>query len=448
MPAPGTTLGQLFLISFIFLCSAGMFNALSGKLSLEMLKLSLGMGGAGKASNKIVENASATIAATFTFSSFVAPAVICRIGVVKLAIPSVLAYALYVASYLFDSDILTITAAALLGVGAGLLWTIQTSLLLSYPAKGEKGRYFSIFWIIFNSGAALGAIIPLISEWNSGIAPSISTLTYILFIGIILMGAILSFFLKDPNQVIRSDGSFVSSFSMANSATFMEELSKVVKLILDWRMVLLIPLFAGSNWFYTYQFNIFNNGGLFTLRARSLNNVLYWVCQMFGAGLFGIFLDSKRIPKISKAVISNLFVLFFMTFVWIRAITIQQTFTRESGMENKAGRGVMIDINDPSYIWLLVEYACFGIGDAIFQTYIYWILGTMTCDPHEASRFGGFFKTFQNIGNIISNQLDSNMGLSFMTQLLITFAINVIGLLAAIPVSLYVASKTSQLQKV
>lgn len=52
-----------------------------------------------------------------------------------------------------------IFAGALLGVCAGLLWTAQGTIMISYPNEGQKGRYFAWFWGIFNMGAVIGSLV-------------------------------------------------------------------------------------------------------------------------------------------------------------------------------------------------------------------------------------------------------------------------------------------------
>ena len=52
-----------------------------------------------------------------------------------------------------------IFAGALLGVCAGLLWTAQGTIMISYPHEASKGRYFAWFWAIFNMGAVIGALV-------------------------------------------------------------------------------------------------------------------------------------------------------------------------------------------------------------------------------------------------------------------------------------------------
>lgn len=60
-----------------------------------------------------------------------------------------------------------IGAGAILGLCAGLLWTAQGSLMLSYPTESQKGRFISIFWTIFNLGAVIGASVSLALNFNS-----------------------------------------------------------------------------------------------------------------------------------------------------------------------------------------------------------------------------------------------------------------------------------------
>jgi hypothetical protein len=60
-----------------------------------------------------------------------------------------------------------IGAGAILGLCAGLLWTAQGSLMLSYPTESQKGLFISVFWAIFNLGAVVGASVSLGQNYHS-----------------------------------------------------------------------------------------------------------------------------------------------------------------------------------------------------------------------------------------------------------------------------------------
>lgn len=294
---------------------------------------------------------------------------------------------------------------------------------MSYPDEKDKGKAFSIFWMVFNLGATVGAAIPLGNNFSNEGQSSVKIGTYIGFMCIMGFGAFLSLALLPAHKVIRANGSPVSLHKFSN---WKREAIEIMHLFRDWKMLCLIPLFAGSNWFYTYQFQVYNGGGYFNLRARSLNNLLYWLCQIIGAGAFGILLDWSRLgTRRTRAIIGNTLVLAILCASWIGGIFVQKKFTFESV---KAEGFVPIDIYSPNYAGYIILYCIFGFVDAIYQGFIYWLLGTMTNDTERAARYGGFYKTIQNAFSAISSQVDA-IHTPFMTQLYINFAIEGVGLL-------------------
>lgn len=50
-------------------------------------------------------------------------------------------------------------AGTWLGICAGLLWTAQGTIMVSYPHEDQKGLYFAVFWGIFNLGAVVGSLV-------------------------------------------------------------------------------------------------------------------------------------------------------------------------------------------------------------------------------------------------------------------------------------------------
>lgn len=253
---------------------------------------------------------------------------------------------------------------------------------------------------------------------------------------IMAAGSLLTLALLPASKVVREDGSQVSLHKFSN---WKREALEVFKLFKDWRMLVLIPLFAGSNWFYTYQFNVYNGPGFMSIRARSLNNLLYWLFQIIGAGFLGWFLDfSKLGSRRHRALYGNTITLIIILALWIGAVVIQGRFTRESV---HAEGYVPIDVFDQQYPGLVIEYALFGLIDAVYQGFIYWLMGTMTNDTERAARYGGFYKTIQNAAVAVANQLEANK-ISYRNQLITVFVINVVGLLLAYVVSWSVSDVT------
>ncbi|KAI9270848.1 major facilitator superfamily domain-containing protein [Sporodiniella umbellata] len=399
-----------------------MFNALNG------------MGAAGQWDSKLTNDANTALAVTFTICSLVGAPVFNIFGH-RILVPAALTYVLYVGSYLTDKAGFTITAGAVLGIGAGFLWTAQAAIMMSYPDEQDKGKAFSIFWMIFNLGSTVGAAIPLGNNFDT-IGHSLSTGTYVGFMCVMAFGAFLSLVLLPASKVIRENGSPVSLHKFSN---WRREAVEILALFRDWKMLCLIPLFAGSNWFYTYQFQVYNGGGFFSLRARSLNNLVYWLCQIMGAGFFGWILDNRFLgERRARALIANTFVLVLLCASWVGSIFVQEKFTfesvREPGFEP-------VDIYSKSYTGYIILYAAFGISDSIYQGFTYWLLGTMTNDTERAARYGGFYKTIQNAASAISAQVDANHT-PYMTQLIINFVMEGVGLLLAFIVCFRVSDVT------
>ena len=142
---------QLVLVSFVCFLCPGMFNALAG------------MGGGGQVDATTADNANTTLYSVFAVVGFFAGSITNRLGV-KFALSfGGLGYCVYIASFLCYSHTanqgFNIFAGALLGVCAGLLWSAQGAIMMSYPTEKYKGRYISLFWIIFNLGAVIGSLV-------------------------------------------------------------------------------------------------------------------------------------------------------------------------------------------------------------------------------------------------------------------------------------------------
>lgn len=130
-----------------------MFNALNG------------LGGGGQLS----KNASASDAsnsalyATFAVVGFFAGTVTNALGIRFALSFGGLGYCVYVSSYLCYKHTQNfgyiVFAGFVLGCCAGILWSAQGAIIMSYPPERLKGRFISWFWIIFNLGAVIGSVV-------------------------------------------------------------------------------------------------------------------------------------------------------------------------------------------------------------------------------------------------------------------------------------------------
>ena len=142
---------QLALVAFVCFLCPGMFNALSG------------LGGGGQVDATVANNAGIALNATFSVVAFFAGSICNRIGIKLTLSLGGLGYFIYSAAFLsYNHDRnagFNIFAGALLGVCAGMLWTAQGAIMMSYPEEDRKGRYISWFWMIFNLGGVIGSLV-------------------------------------------------------------------------------------------------------------------------------------------------------------------------------------------------------------------------------------------------------------------------------------------------
>lgn len=187
-------------------------------------------------------------------------------------------------------------------------------------------KSFAIVWIIFNLGAVIGSAIELGLTYDSE-SQSLSDAPYIVFMVLSFLGACCAALLKKPSSVIRSDGTRVY---VPAQTTWKAEFIGLYRLLkTDPWILLMFPLFFGSNFFNSWQQNCFN-ASVFTLRTRALNSLIYWFAQMVAAYLFSFVLDSKQISRRSRMMMGWAVVFCFMWAVWGGSYAEQLTFSRGS----------------------------------------------------------------------------------------------------------------------
>jgi hypothetical protein len=142
---------QLLLVAFICFLCPGMFNALTG------------LGGGGQVDPGPQAKANTALYSTFAVVGFFSGSFANRLGVRLTLSFGGIGYCIYAASFLSYSHTqnegFNVFAGAFLGVCAGLLWTAQGAIMMSYPLESKKGRYISWFWMIFNMGAVIGSLV-------------------------------------------------------------------------------------------------------------------------------------------------------------------------------------------------------------------------------------------------------------------------------------------------
>jgi len=405
---------QLGMVAFVCFLCPGMFNALGG------------LGGGGKTDATTADNMNTALYSTFAVFGFFGGTFVNKLGVRLTLAFGGFGYCLYAIALLVSVHAyvpaFNIVTGAILGVCAGLLWTAQGTIMLSYPHEGSKGRYFAWFWAIFNLGGVIGALIPLGQNINVKTNATVTDGTYIAFIVLMFFGAVVAVFLCNAGAVYREDGTRV--VLMKNPSWWSEFVGLWETIRLEPFVILLFPMFWSSNWFTTYQFNGVN-GAHFDTRTKALNNVLYWSSQIIGALVFGYLLDVERIRRSTRARGAWL-ALFVLTFaIWGGGYAWQKPYDRSNT--------IATDWTDSGYVGPMFLYMFYGFYDAAWQCTVYWYMGALSNSGRRSANYVGFYKGIQSAGAAVIWSLDSNK-LSFMNEFASTWGLLAGSLVVAIPV--------------
>lgn len=422
LPPWRSPIAQVILTGFVCFLCPGMFNALNG------------IGGGGQLDSTISANANTALYTTFAVFGFTAGTFLNYVGAkVTLAIGG-FGYCVYSASYLCynhtKNDGFVIFAGTLLGVCAAFLWTAQGTVMMSYPTENEKGRYIGLFWGIFNLGAVIGSIIPIANNWNTTDNKAVNDGTYIGFLVLMVCGAILSWFLVPPQKIVRKDGTRVQRVRHPSIKSELKGLWET--LYSDPYIVLLFPLFWASNWFYTYQQNAYNLY-MFNTRSRAFSGLWYWLAQIAGSLLFGWFLDNQFMTRRHRAIAGWALLFVLVLSIWGGGLKAELGISRPPDQAQAASWFRGMDIYDTDFTWYCLLYAFYGVLDAAWQTYAYWIMGALSNDPRKLAYFAGFYKGIQSAGAAVVWGIDGSHA-PFRVLFGTSWGLCVAGLLFAIPV--------------
>ncbi|KAA8645160.1 hypothetical protein EYZ11_009630 [Aspergillus tanneri] len=391
---------QLGMVAFVCFLCPGMFNALSG------------LGGGGKTDTTLADEMNIALYSTFAVVGFFAGTFVNRMGIRPALGFGGIGYTLYTISLLVSEHKhvpgFNIFAGAFLGVCAGLLWTAQGTIMMSYPPEESKGRYFAWFWGIFNIGGCLGSLIPLGENIKVTNNKTVSDGTYIGFIVLMFVGACLALCLCDADKIVRKDGSRVILKKSPSWTTEIVGLWTTIRS--EPYIILLFPMFWSSNWFYTYQQNAIN-AAHFDTRTKALNGFLYWFAQIVAAVLMGPLLDWERFRRSVRAK-AALIALFVLTMaIYGGGYAWQKGYTRETVT---APDFEPTDWTTPGYVGPMFLYFFYGMYDAVWQGIVYWYMGALGNSGRKLANLAGFYKGLQSAGAAVMWSLDRDK-LSYMS---------------------------------
>ncbi|KAF8930341.1 hypothetical protein BGZ52_001190 [Haplosporangium bisporale] len=415
-------LAQVIAVGFICFCCPGMFNAINS------------LGGGGQIDSNVGQNANVALYTCFAIFGLLSGAIHNKLGPKWTILLGGTTYVLYVGSYVAYNNskaradgtkdgTFNIVAGGILGIGAGMLWTAQGAIMMAYPREQDKGKYIGYFWGIFNAGAVVGSIIGLAINIEKEKRENLSNPVYIAFMSIMAVGTLIALSLAPPSSVTHSNGEHIQ---IRKFPTWTGELVAILKLFGDWRMICLIPMFASSNWFTSYQFGSVN-GAYFSLRTQSFNAIFYWFAQIAGSYAVARVLDYQGVNRRTRALWGLGINTVIVVATYIGGIYFQKGYTRADKLDPK-------DFKDDGFVGPLILFILYGLTDATWQTYCYWLMGALSNDVTVLSRYAGFYKGIQSAGAAVAWRINA-VETPYMTELIVVFAL----MMASLPGALFLS---------
>ncbi|KND87114.1 hypothetical protein TOPH_08229 [Tolypocladium ophioglossoides CBS 100239] len=405
---------QVVIVGFVALCSVGMFSAIGG------------LGAGGTQDVQLSDIASSVLYGCFCVGGFFAGSINTLQNILGPRMTMSIGtsgYAIYLGALwnfqLHGTRWFLIFAGAILGFSAALFWSAQGSIMMSYPMEKDKGRSFTVFWVIFQMGTLIGASIALGIEFHSTLS-TMSTGVYVSFMIIMLTAMATSWVVLPPHLVVRGDGTIVE---LQRSLSPKQEFKEFIQMFKDWRMLALFPMFFSSNYFYAYQGAI--TASLFNGRTRALVSLLTGLGSMIGSVLIGSITDVLPFSRHNRALAGCAFVLVLSCIVWGSGLGFQTKFTRASA--EVLGEEIPWDWTVGVAAGPITLILAYYLVDATFQGLAYYTMSSLTNDPFKLARIAGYYKGIQSGGAAVSFGMDA-VKTAYLGEILISWLLILVSL--------------------
>lgn len=388
--AKNTALVQAFVLGLISFAESGIWTAL------------LVTGAGGLQTTHTANTANVILFVLMTATSPFAAVLVNRIGIKWCGFIGCLGFPFYLAGLYYNSKTgaqwFVLLGSALTGLTAQFLWVAEGSAAVFFPSD-ERSLFVGIWQLVNKFGLLVAGSITLSLNVGSSSSGSVSLNTYIGFITINCIGILLSFFIAEPQKVIRRDGSYATT-NLTNE-TWKARLSKVVSVYKRKEVLLIAPLSLASMWFQTWQSNFITD--YFSVRSRALNTFVTAFVQMAADLSVGFLLDSKRISKPKKLRWSWHIINVGMVGFYIYAFIIQGVY-----MKNPP-KG--LDWTDSGFSRGFVPYVLFKFFQEALTNWIYWVAGEMKFHSSEITYVVSVIRgseTFGEMWGFIIGSLNNN----------------------------------------
>ncbi|KAK8853510.1 hypothetical protein IAR55_004217 [Kwoniella newhampshirensis] len=424
---------QLFCSSVVLFANPGLYGSITG----------LGAGGGKPTSAEVGSITNCALYGVYTVVSLMVGPVINLLGPKWAAALGSVTYPLYAAGLWIYSDtdntVPPIFFGALCGVGAGILWPTASYMCYAYSTESEKALFFSIQWTMVAVGSSIGAFIAFGYNFHETEATGTPVAVYIIFIVIMLLGTLFSFFTTlRPDEVRRKDGRAIALFE---PTSFKQEVAGLMEMYKNWKVMTIFPIAMGAE--ITLSLCSSLSSHWYNLRTRCLVSVVFWLIQI--PSTFALkWILARPVRRRTQAMYGIAFLFIVTSCAWIAEFLF---LTRKNVLREQTPPA--IDWSSPASDvapHFLAYGIFFGIIYANWQGLGQWLVATMSNDPQVVARYSGVFKAGCSAGMCISFGVDG-AGVAYLTEAIWECILEYIGLALMVLIALVAVTDTNYFQE-
>merc|ERR1711936_1537773 len=355
--------------------------------------------------------ASAVIYGVFSIASWLAPSVVAWKGPRFAMFVAGLLYAQYIGQLLYPNTYMLYISAAIIGLGAPVIWTAQGNFLAICSDPETISRNSGIVWAMLQVSGLIGNIFAFFMfNGQEYISTSVRTTVGIVLLAITLSGVAVMALLRPTSWDTTSEQATSPSKALWDSFALF--------LTTDMLLLSITFFYTGlqlSIWSGVYPTSVGFFGGLGTERKALATIALISIAagEVIGGATFGFFghLTAKRgrDPIVVLGFILSMLA-YFLTFLAIP----------NSANLNETEELAFIDPN--RYLIIFIAFLL-GFSDACFNTQITSILGGVF--KEQSSSAFAIFKFMQSLSAAIAFFYSPYLSLQW--QLLFAVVFDVLG---------------------
>lgn len=160
----------------------------------------------------------------------------------------------------------------------------------------------------------------------------------------------------------------------------------------------------------------------FDKRTTGIELVIYFSLSVVGSMTTGTILDRYasrgRVRDGALLVLGGFTLLHFLGFAGAAVVEISDHWDRRYGIE------------EPEVLLPSLAFCCWGLSDAMINSFLYWLVGQLYVDGGQRAQAIGFFKMLNSFAHVVGYAILPTDRVSAVAQLwynIVTYVVGVVG---------------------